>query len=283
MPIAKINTMLFPGEKRRALTFSYDDGVIQDRKLVQLMKQYGIKGTFNLNTGLLGRKDDMEINGKRVDISTVSLEEVPVLYEDFEVATHGAQHLALTGLGSAGVSEILEDRKILENIVPYLVQGHAYPFGMYDEGVMDRLKAAGIMYARTVYSTNKFQLPENFLAWHPTCHHKDPDLMKLAADFCESEERFGQPRLFYIWGHAYEFDGDDNWEIIENFLAYISQFKDKIWMATNGEIVRYVQAYRSLVFSADGRKVYNPSGETVWMGSLGKIYKIPSSRQLSLL
>ena len=41
MPIARINTMLFPEGKRRALTLSYDDGVLQDRRLIQLMNHAG--------------------------------------------------------------------------------------------------------------------------------------------------------------------------------------------------------------------------------------------------
>ena len=35
---------------RKALTFSYDDGIEQDRKLVDIFNHYGMKATFNLNT-----------------------------------------------------------------------------------------------------------------------------------------------------------------------------------------------------------------------------------------
>lgn len=44
--------MLFPGGKAKALTLSYDDGVEQDLHLIELMKQHGVKGTFNLNSSL---------------------------------------------------------------------------------------------------------------------------------------------------------------------------------------------------------------------------------------
>lgn len=283
MPISRINTMLFPDGKRKALTLSYDDGVVQDRHLTDLMRHYGIKGTFNLNSGLLGKDSSMEINGKTVDTSTISLHEIPVLYQSFEVATHASEHSALTGIGSAALNEVLEDRKVLEKVVPYLVRGHAYPFGMYDETVTAMLKAAGIIYARTVNSTKNFELPKDFMVWHPTCHHADSDLMSLARKFCEQEALFGQPQLFYIWGHAYEFDMDQNWEIIEEFFSYISGYNKEIWMATNGDIADYVTAYRSLIFSADGKKVHNPSAQTIWLESLGNVYQISGDATVKIV
>ena len=42
---------IFPGGKRRAFTVSYDDAWPKDRPLIELMNRYGIKGTFNLNSG----------------------------------------------------------------------------------------------------------------------------------------------------------------------------------------------------------------------------------------
>ena len=42
----------FPGGKHKALTMSYDDGREEDRRLVKLFNQHGIKGTFNINAGL---------------------------------------------------------------------------------------------------------------------------------------------------------------------------------------------------------------------------------------
>ena len=42
--------MRFPGGKLKALTFSYDDGVEQDVRLIEIFKKYGLRGTFNLNS-----------------------------------------------------------------------------------------------------------------------------------------------------------------------------------------------------------------------------------------
>lgn len=152
----------------------------------------------------------------------------------------------------------------------------------YDENVLAMLKTAGIIYARTVNSTGNFQIPQNFLTWDPTCHHNDPELMDLAKKFCEEISLFGQPQLFYLWGHSYEFDMDNNWQVMENFLKYMSDYQNEIWMATNGEIVDYVSAYRNLVFSADGKRIYNPSAVVLWMESLGCIYKIGSGETITI-
>ncbi|MCM1386711.1 MAG: polysaccharide deacetylase family protein [Bacillus sp. (in: Bacteria)] len=278
----KIHTMLFPKKKRKALTFSYDDGRLGDRHLVEIMNRYGAKGTFNLNSARLGSVKTVVIDGKEVDDSTIAAEEIASLYERHEVATHTAEHIAVTDCGSAALCQILEDRKVLEGFVPYMVTGHAYPFGIYDKESFAMLKAAGIRYARTVTSTGSFALPKNFLEWHPTCHHEDACLMELAKQFCEQDAPFMGPQLFYVWGHSFEFDRHDNWEIMESLLSYLAKYADVIWMATNGEIVDYVTAYQSLVYSADGSRVYNPSLKTVWMESEGKAYEIAAGATITL-
>lgn len=282
MPNFKINTMRFPGGKRKALTLSYDDGVIQDRRLVAMLDRYGVRATFNLNSALLGRVERKVYEGVEVDISTVQPAEVKTLYRCHEIATHGSQHYALTGIGAAALAEILEDRAALEEITGGLVRGHAYPFGLYDERVLDMLRAAGIDYARTVVSTHSFELPRDFLTWNPTCHHKDPELIPLVERFCTQDTRYHQPQLFYLWGHAYEFDIHQNWDVIERFLDTVSAYQSQIWMATNGEIVRYLTAYDRLQFSASGKRVYNPTDTELWLGTMDTICRIPAGHTVDL-
>ena len=49
--------MRFPGGKAKALTLSYDDGVRQDKKLIEIFNKNGIKGTFNVNSKFSGKKE----------------------------------------------------------------------------------------------------------------------------------------------------------------------------------------------------------------------------------
>ncbi|MBQ2078579.1 MAG: polysaccharide deacetylase family protein [Erysipelotrichaceae bacterium] len=253
------NILQFPGHKSKAFTLSYDDGVLQDKRLIELFDRYGVKCTFNLGYGVLGFKGEAGPEGQRIDISKVETKEVKELYKNHEVGGHGLYHsdLAHIGLPNA-MYEIVEDKAKLESLVGYPLSMFAYPFGLYNEDVKQLLKEAGYKGARTVKSTHSFDLPEDPFELHPTCHHNDSKLMDLAQEFVSTKSSF-KPSLFYVWGHGYEFDGDNNWERIEELVSYIAQYKDEIWFATNGQILSYIKAYDMLEYSVDGTMVYNPS------------------------
>lgn len=272
--------MRFKEGADRALTLSYDDGTIHDRRLVALMNQYGIRGTFNLNSGMFSTVEKKRINGYETDFSRIDAKEVKELYKGHEVASHTLTHPSLTDLPSnMGAAEVLKDRKNLEELTGELVRGFAYPYGTYNEAVEEVLSACGIEYARTVVSTGQFDLPQDFLEWHPTCHSESPELMKLAEAFCQGEQN--APRVFYLWGHSYEFTWGDKWEIIEKFFQYIAPFSKDIWMATNIEIVDYVKAFRELRRSTDGNILYNPTGMDLWFEMDGRILCIHGNEKIS--
>ena len=246
----------YPQGKSKALTFSYDDGVIQDARLIDIFNKYGLKGTFNVNSNLFGRGDRL------------AAEEVKLLYlqNGQELACHGFNHPFLEKLpDNLALYEIIKDRCTLEQLTDTIIQGFAYPYGTTSDATIALLHAAGICYARDVRSTGKFVFPDNWFRWQPTCHHDDPRLFDLAQDFLSRNMHSvgTDGLLFYVWGHAYEFDNKDNWARIEQFAAMISEKKD-IWYATNMEIYRYVTAFRRLEFSMDHHTAYNPSDTDVW-------------------
>jgi len=272
--------MLFWDGRKKALTLSYDDGTVHDRKLVELMNRYGIRGTFNLNSGTFSMKEIAERDGRKTDFSRIDADEVKSLYQGHEVASHTLTHPSLTELPSNMVAaEVIKDKEVLEGLTGEVVRGFAYPYGTYNEAVEEVLKVCGIEYARTVVSTNDFVIPQNFLEWHPTCHHDSPRLMELAKDFCENDGNGA--RMFYLWGHSYEFAQHDNWQMIEEFFQYVSTYKDEIWMATNLEIMDYVKAFQNLKWSVDGKTVYNPSGLSLWFKKEKQIYCIDGNEKLS--
>lgn len=272
--------MLFKEGKRKALTLSYDDGTIHDRKLVQMMNRYGIRGTFNLNSGLFSQKEQKVINGIETDRSKIDAEEVKDLFRGHEVASHTVNHPSLTAIPSnMGAAEVIKDRKNLEELTGELVRGFAYPYGTYNEAVEEILSVCGIEYARTVISTESFELPQDFLEWHPTCHHNSPKLMELAKQFCDGGD--GKVKLFYLWGHSYEFAQNNNWQKLEDFFQYISKDAENIWMATNIEILEYVKAFRELKRSTDGRILYNPTGLDIWFEFERQVYCIHGNEKMS--
>jgi len=255
----RFDTLVFPGGKHKAFTLSYDDGVVQDRRLAELFRQYGLKCSFNLGSGLLGHQEIVHAPGKKdLDVSKVAPEEVKDVYRTHEICGHGLYHSSLDSVGTPlAMYEIIEDKRRLEQLSGKPLKTFAYPFGRYDDQVVQMLRLAGYQGARTVRSTHNFEIPENFLVWDPTCHHNDEKLMELARQFVEGNSF--DPMLFYVWGHAYEFDGCGNWEVITGLAKYLSEHGDLIWFATNGEIMDYVNAYRRLEYSADGLTIYNPS------------------------
>lgn len=227
----------FPDGKKKAFTMSYDDGVLQDKRLLQIMNAYGIKGTFNLNSGFLNRKKHAVIDGFDTDISTVSAEEMRMIYQGHEIAAHGKFHKNLVELSPVEIAtEVTSDRKKLEELVGSSVNGFAYPYGTYDDNVKVTLEECGIAYARTVCNTRRFDIPTEFLEWNPTCHHNDEALFDIAKKFCSQSFVSEGLKLFYLWGHSYEFDQRNNWNRIEQLLEYISRYQEDIWFATNGEI-----------------------------------------------
>ncbi|MBE6618311.1 MAG: polysaccharide deacetylase [Ruminococcaceae bacterium] len=215
---------MFDG-KMKAVTFSYDDAPFQDRRLVEIFNKYGLKCTFNVNTGLFGC-------GHR----TIMPEEMPALYRGHEIAVHTVTHPHLEQIDEDEriVSEIENDRKRLEEIMGYPIIGMAYPFGTYNDKIVDLMATrTGVKYSRTTKATFNFDTQTDLLRFHPTCHHKTDRLFDLARNFIEMKP--DKPQVFYIWGHSYEFDREEGqWERFEEFCKLISGHDD-IFYGTNSE------------------------------------------------
>ena len=266
--------------KQKVLTLSYDDGVVQDIRLIKILDKYGLKGTFNINSGLYLPEDTVreEFYGR------MKLSEAKKLYVDsgHEVAVHALTHPYLEKLDSAEVIyEITEDRKSIEKEYGVIARGMAYPFGTYSNLVVDILEKCHICYARTTESTYRFDFPENWLLLHPTCHHNYENLETLIKQFVENPVRYGRAEMFYLWGHSYEFDNKDNWDVIEKFAEYAGGH-DHIWYATNIEIYDYVNAYKRLQTSYDKKIIHNPSAIDVWVEINREVYCIKAGTTLML-
>ena len=222
--------------KKKAITFSYDDGVTQDTRLIELFNKYGLKCTFNLNSGLLGKPGQLLREGVDVRHDKISPERVREIYAGHEVATHAVTHPYLTRLTDAEIIREIEDDRIrLSELVGYEVVGHAYPMGDCDRRVADLLRDhTGVKYARTVISTHNFDIQTDMHLFNPTVyHHREMDEMfRLGEEFLSLKT--DEPKLFYIWGHAYEFDIHNDWKRFEEFLEMISG-RDDIFYGTNKE------------------------------------------------
>lgn len=271
----------FPGGKAKALTFSYDDGVKEDKRLAKLFLEKGLKCTFNLNSSLIPTTEEDNKARKHPKLTWNELNE---LFKSglFEVACHSATHPLLTACtDSVVLDEVLFDRRALEGNFKRIVKGMAYPYGPTDDRIMALLKSAGIVYSRTVTSTRDFSIPNEWLKWNPTCHHNSPDMERLIAEFLAVKPN-RDAKAFYIWGHSYEFTDNDNWSVIENIAEKLSGCDD-IFYATNMEIYKAVENFRRLEFSADGKTVYNPCCEPVWAAKPNsEAFKIEAGQTVNL-
>ncbi|MBQ9714125.1 MAG: polysaccharide deacetylase family protein [Clostridia bacterium] len=222
--------------KKKAVTFSFDDGVRQDIRLVEILNKYGLKGTFNLNSGLLGLPGCLK--HLNVDHTKIKASEVKALYEGHEIAVHSLTHPTLVDLDEETIiRQVEEDRKALEAICGYPIVGMAYPNGPNDDRVAAIIaNNSPIRYSRTTESTYSFKVQkENLLRYNPTVYYIQPQLDELVDKFLASES--DEDQLLYIWGHSYEMDaGLITWEKFEEVCKKLAN-RDDIFYGTNKEVL----------------------------------------------
>ena len=225
--------------KQKAVTFSYDDGVTQDIRLIEMFDKYGLKGTFNLNSGGLGRIETTRRPSGEFR-NTVKEEDVRRIYENHEVAVHTVTHPHITELSDEELlHQVADDQKKLSELCGYDVIGMAYPGAKphnHNKYVVEFIrKNTTIKYARTVTITHSFDLQDDLLEFNPSAYHTDFDkTFELAKKFIELKT--DTPKLFYVMGHSYELDIYNAWDKMEELCKLISGHKD-IFYGTNREIL----------------------------------------------
>ncbi len=265
---------IFPGGRKKAFTLSYDDAWPEDRRLIEMMNKYGIKATFNINSG----------EKLFTDISD------PVeLYKGHEIAVHGLSHAYFDRVApQTATYEIMKDRENLERIFGGSVRGLAYPYTAFNDETPAILKSCGIAYARTATCSGSFTMPSDWYKWHPTLEHQSRELMTYCERFLTTDMSFNQCSLFFIYGHGFQLNKFDNWERMEELFKEIGG-RDNVWYATNIEICDYITAFKNLVMSVDSNYIYNPTNTAIsliytgndFMGE-GKIFEIKPGEHIYL-
>lgn len=228
------------GKLKKAVTFSYDDGVTQDVRMIELMNKYGIKGTFNLNSELLGTGMFLTNPSFRLCHYKIRPEDVRDLYAGHEVAVHTLTHVNLTTVDDQEViRQVEQDRLKLSELAGYEVVGMAYPCGGVnnDDRVAKVIREnTGVKYCRTTTTNNSFAVQSNSYRFNPTSYHHDYESMtQLAQKLIEMKPE--EPQIFYIWGHSYEQDcSSEHWVRLEEFFKLISGHDD-IFYGTNAEVL----------------------------------------------
>ncbi len=280
----------YPGGLEKALTLSYDDGSRHDLRLIDTADKYGIKVTLNVCSDCLGGVDN------DWNLTAEALKAIQA--RGHELAIHTARHTAMGCTTTLhGIREVLECKLGLEAAFGGIIRGMAYAdsgirklhAGVSKAEIAQYLKSLDIAYARSLGADHEafggFDLPEDVYAWIPTTHHANPKLMEHLDTFLNAKLRdyvaARAPMVFYLWGHSFEFDRENNWEVLEQFCAAAGGHDD-IWYATNIEIIEYLEAYRALKFNAAGTLVYNPTVKPVWFEADLKPYCIQPGETLEV-
>lgn len=278
--------MRFPGGKTKAVTLSYDDGVRTDIHLAEICDKYGLKATFNICSTLIAENDG--------EWRLTENELRDLVSRGHEIAVHGHEHKSPSvSTDMEIIKEVLTCREKLEEILGEVVTGMAYPdceieragTRRYEE-IRTLLSSLGIAYSRTLGKDNNgFNLPTDWLAWMPTIHHDNPNAIEYARQFVDLkvEDLYisrHNPRLFYIWGHSYEFSNNNNWEHFTELCEILSG-KDDTWYATNIEIYKYSKAFDALVFNTANTRVYNPTAFDIWFECKGKTHCVKAGQTLN--
>ena len=144
-------------KKQIIITTSWDDGHKLDIKLANLLKKYGIRGTFYISPkNREFRKEDL-----------LSDEEIKKIEKDFEIGAHSMTHPGLTKISETDAfNEIINSKKYLEKLLRKEIQSFCYPGGKYNEKIMDLVRKSGFTYSRTM---NRFDFnpSQNLLTFPP--------------------------------------------------------------------------------------------------------------------
>ena len=227
---------------KKAITFSYDDGVTQDIRLIEIFNKYNLKATFNINSELLGQSATVEHEGVKISHDKIKPEDLKHIYDGHEVAVHTLTHPNLTQIDDDKeiIRQVEQDRLNLSALAGYEVTGMAYPCGGVNcnDRVANIIKNnTPIQYARTITTTQSFEPFGDLYQYQGTIyHHAQWDrLFDMGREFLELKA--DTPKVFYIWGHAYEFDiYPERWAQFEEFCRMISGHSD-IFYGTNKEVL----------------------------------------------
>lgn len=260
---------LYPGGKRKAFNITYDDGILQDLRFVELMNRYGLKGTFNLNSELMKTRfawthpNGMEV--KRLSVDTARW-----LYRGHEIASHTRTHPYMRNLSEAEVMDQLAgDKRELEEMLGVEVAGFAVPFHYYSPMIAECARNCGFEYARMSEFSHSYTPCRDYWFWKTGFYHIEPGLEVFVAGFLESDEELA---VCQIVGHSYDLDAENLWDTMEDILDKVSREKD-IWSCTNLELVRYLKAMEQAI--VDGESIYNGSGMELWFEVNGRTVCVP--------
>ena len=244
---------------KKFFAWSFDDGLEQDKKIIEILKEYGLGATFHLNSGLFGDKTwegrignlgmtekpaaSFDPNARHllpyVPHFRIPADEAAQVYAGFEIASHTCHHVNLAKCAEdERRAEIAEDVKALSETFGQTVTGFAYPYGVGAKQSRAARRAAGVRYARLATSKPGFRFPDDPLQMPLSCWHISAKTFdRLDAFFrMESEEDL----FFLMFAHGYEFDfgtKESSWDKFRRICEAVAS-RDDVIACSIGEAFR---------------------------------------------
>ena len=267
---------LYPGGKRKVFNFSYDDGVVQDIRFVELLNYYGLKGTFNLNYGLM-RQGFTWQHECGMTVCRVREDQVKELYAGHEIASHSFTHPYFDNASETEIlRELGSDKFFLEKLTGREVAGYATPFYFYSGRMAECVRHCGFAYARISEESNDYSIPEDFYRWRGSKFHWDAGLEDFVRGFLETDRELA---LCQLVGHSYDLDVTDMWLRMEQICRWVSE-SSEVWPAAHIELVRYLN-HMKLARITD-REIHNESSAPLWFEVNAKTVELLPGEKISL-
>lgn len=134
----------------RTVVITFDDGYANNLGAVEILKESGMRATWFIVSGSIGQAPRWSADG-RPDGRLLSGNELRSMDEaGMEIGSHTRSHPRLTDLATEAVdAELRTSKAELEDILGHPVGSFAYPYGKYDERVVDAVRSAGYAAACT--------------------------------------------------------------------------------------------------------------------------------------
>lgn len=244
---------------KKYFTWNFDDGLEEDKEIIRILKSCNMGATFNLNSGLFGKRQMIghignlgikeiplsEYNANKKSILKYSThyripkDEIRQVYDGFEIASHTAGHVDMTRLAPLENRwQVEEDQRILGEIFHQPIVGFAYPFGRSNEETKKVLKETGIRYARTVRIAKDFRFPEDPMELPMTGWIAKKNMLAAVQKFIESEAE--EDQFFLMFAHGYELDFNTkecNFDMFQRICDMVAGREDILCCST-GEAFR---------------------------------------------
>lgn len=267
-------TKLYPNGKTKAFNVTYDDGVLQDIRFVELLNKYNLKGTFNLNSGLIDNEFEWAHESGCI-VKRLSKDKVLSLYMGHEIASHTLTHPYMDNLLESEILyELQSDKANLEKMFGREIKGFAVPFDYYSELIEKCVKQTGFSYARISEESHSFIPQTDYFKWKATVFHTDSRLKEFTQHFLDTNDELA---LFQIVGHSYDLDIENLWDSIENIFIEIASQKDILPMTTI-EIIEYLRAMNQAEMTDSYIK--NNSDSSLWFFVNGTTLEVKQNESI---